>query len=111
MDLADVVARGGIAERIDGDLHAPAANQAVVPAVVVVELKAGDQRRALAQHGQRAAFDLGLDAAAAERAGLAAIVEHEHRRAGLLRRAAARFHEPAQRYPPIAVQRCDKLLQ
>ena len=76
-------------------LHPAAADQAVVPAVVVIELKRGDFGRPSCKIGQRLALDFGLDAAAAERAGLRAVGEDEHRGAGLLRRRAARFHQPA----------------
>ena len=59
-------------------------------------------RPRVVQAEQRPAFDLGLDAAAAERAGLGAVGVDEHRGAGLLRRAAARLDDGAvhARPPP-----------
>src|SRR5439155_17957338 len=73
--------------------HPPAADQSVVPAVVVIEAKGGELRlRGVAGEGaQGLALDLGLDAATAESAGLAAVWEDQHGRPGFLRRRPARL--------------------
>src|SRR5207247_7015889 len=78
---------------------------AVVPAVVVVEVE-GQHAGVIGgvQGVQGAALDLGLDAAAAEGAGLAAVIEDEHGGAGLLRRRAARLHDGAVDARPAALQ-------
>ena len=109
--LIEIIARSAVRQRIDRDLHAAAADQAVVPAVIVIELKAGDLRLAFRQNGQGAAFHLGLDASAAQRAGLRAVVEHQHRGAGLLRRAAARLHQPAKGHATPGLDGGYQLLQ
>lgn len=75
--------------------HPPAADQAVVPAVVVIELKGKQFRAAFGDHAQRAPLNFRLDAAAAEGARLRTIGEDKHRGAGLLRRGAAGFDEAA----------------
>ena len=85
-------------ERVGEDGHAAAADQAVVPAVVVVEAEGehlGFRFAVTAQGSERLAFDLGLDAAAAEGADLSAVGEDEHGRPGLLRRGAARLDDGA----------------
>src|SRR5205823_1589220 len=73
------------------DGHAAAADQAVVPAVVVVEVEAEELRfrAAVTERSQGLALDFGLDAAAAEGAGLAAVGENDHGGARLLRRRTA----------------------
>src|SRR5256885_1374257 len=74
----------------------PAADETVVPAVVVVETE-GEQLGVglgavlAGEHAQGALLDLGLDAAAAEGAVLAAVGEDEHGGAGFLGRGAARL--------------------
>src|SRR5262249_29192622 len=94
-----VVEGGGGAEGVGEDAHAAAADEAVVPAVVVVEAEGQHLAAALAlragQDAQGALLDLGLDAAAAEGAALAAVGEDEHGGAGLLRRRAARLDDRA----------------
>ena len=78
------------------DRHPAAADQAVVPAVIVVEAEGEDFRLAgVVEAEERSPLDLGLDAAAAEGAGLGAVRVDEHRRAGLLRRAAPGLHHRA----------------
>src|SRR5205809_5876089 len=77
------------------DAHSAAADEAVVPAVVVVEVE-DEKLRAIAlviQDAQGTLLDLGFDATSAERAALAAIGEDEHRRPRLLRRRAARLDQ------------------
>ena len=93
--LQDAIVRHVVtrSQRIDQHFHAASANQAVIPAVVVVELKREQLDRATRQQSQRAAFDLGLDATAAECADLRAIGEHEHRRPRLLRCGTACLDE------------------
>src|SRR5206468_760437 len=56
------------------------------------------------QRVQRPPADLGLDAAAAEGAGLRAVVVDDHRGTGLLRSRAARLHDQAPGAGPAAVQ-------
>ena len=83
-------------ERLGEDGHPPAADQAVVPAVIVVQAEGEDFGPAgVVEPEQRPALHLGLDAPAAERAGLRAVGVDEHRRAGLLRRAAAGLDDRA----------------
>src|SRR5262249_56724348 len=84
-------ARGGGEERVGEDAHAPAADEAVVPAVVVVEAEGKHLGLSDAgvEHVQSLLLDLGLDAAAAERADLPAVGDDEHCGAGLLRPPAA----------------------
>ena len=87
---------------LDEHLHPPAADQAVVPAVVVVELKADDFRPCRrSRMRQRLAFHFGLDAAAAQRAGLRAVGEDEHRGARPFA-ASSRAFPPAGSKPPAA---------
>jgi hypothetical protein len=81
-------------QRMSQDGHAAAADEAVVPAVVVVKLEGEDFGAAAGIEAAKGLpLDLGLDAAAAERARLRAVGVDEHRGAGLLRRAAARLHD------------------
>src|SRR5262249_39355763 len=77
--------------------HASAANQAVVPTIVVVEIEGKEfgLAAAVGQDAKRALLHLGLDAAAAERAALAAVGENEHGSAGFLRGRAARLDHRA----------------
>src|SRR5262249_12632786 len=77
------------------DGHPAAANQAIVPAVVVVEVESEDFGLAGAggEDGEGALFDLGLDATAAQRAALAAVGKDQHGGASLLRRGAARLDD------------------
>src|SRR5437763_254351 len=96
--------RGG--ERVSEDGHTPAADEAVVPAVVVVETESEDVRPAARrQDAQGLLFHLRLDAAAAEGPALAAVGEDEHRGAGLLRRRAARLdHRAVDTRPGLFVR-------
>src|SRR5262245_49942664 len=90
------------------DRHASATDQAVVPAVVVVEVEGEDLGPAGGVDGEKGtSLDLGLDAAAAEGAGLGPVREDEHGSAGLLRRAAARLHDGAvdAAAPPVQAGR------
>src|SRR5438552_17152977 len=89
--------------------HPPAADQTVVPTEIVVEGE-GESGRAVArwQCMQSSAFDFGLDAAAAERARLRAVVEDEHRGAGFLRGRAARLGDGAPDAGPASIKRGDK---
>src|SRR5439155_12733928 len=78
------------------DAHAAAADQAVVPAVIVVEREGEDFRAAAGVEGAEGTLlDLRLDAASAEGPALAAVGEDEHGGAGLLGRGAARLDEQA----------------
>ncbi len=90
-----LVVRGVVAgtDGIDEHLHATATDQAVVPAVVAIELERHQLGRAFGEQCQRAAFDFGFDAAAAECSDLRAIGEDEHCRTRLLRRGTARLDE------------------
>src|SRR5262249_60305107 len=72
--------------------HPAAADQAVVPPVVVVEAKGqylGPSARS--QNTEGALLNFGLDAASAQRPALPAVGEDEHGCPGLLRRRAARL--------------------
>src|SRR5262245_16750974 len=95
-------------KRFGHDGHAPATDQAVVPAVIVVQGE-GEQFRlvaAIAQHAQSALLHFRLYAAAAQRSCLAAVREHQHGGPGLLRRRAARLHEGAEDTIAPCVQSC-----
>ena len=83
----DVEMRGGC-ERIDVDVHLPAADEAVLLREVVVEVVV--EQRAAAGRDRFARLPEGvvLVAAAADRADRAAVGEDEHLRAGPLRRRA-----------------------
>src|SRR5262249_39492940 len=88
--------------------HTAAADEAVVPAVIVVEAEGQDAGHAVlaAEDAQGPLLDLGLDAAAAEGAALAAVGEDEHGGAGLLRRRAARLdHRAVNALPSLAEHR------
>src|SRR5262249_5846139 len=83
------------------------ADETVIPAIVVVQAKGMQPRRALVRAGQRAqrlAFDLRLDTAAAERAGLGAIRKNQHGGPGFLRRGAACFHDGAVNTGPPSIE-------
>ena len=96
------------AERVGEDGHAAAADQAVVPAVIVVEAEGEHLRPAAVARPSDAEgtlLDLGLDAAAAEGAALAAVGEDEHGGPGLLRRRAARLDHAQKTHGRPLVQR------
>ena len=86
----------------NADCHPAAADQAVVPAVVVIEVELQQRRIARAEFFERTAADLRLDAPAAERAERAGIRAHKHRRPGDLRRRAAVRRTAQQRGSPAA---------
>src|SRR6185437_14035139 len=92
---AEIIALLGLGQRFDENLHSAAADQAVVPPVVVVELKADHFGAAGIEAGQSLPLDFGFNAAAAERARLRTVGEDQHCGAGLLRRRAARFDQAA----------------
>ena len=85
---------------VDEHFHPAAADEAVVPPVIAVELEREQFGGAVIEHLQRAAFDFGLDAAAAERPHLRAVRKDEHRRTGFLRRRPARFHKSGVAHRP-----------
>src|SRR6185436_356044 len=76
-------------DRLDQDLHPPAADETIVPAIVAIELKLADLALSFRQQSQRPAFDFCFDAAAAKCPGLRAIRENEHRRPRLSRSRAS----------------------
>src|ERR1700730_1346783 len=91
--------------RIGEDGHAAAADQAVVPAVVVVEAKGEDLAATLGigQQSQSALLDFGLNAAASQGPLLAAVGEDEHGGAGLLGGRAARLDHGAENARPASL--------
>ena len=89
---------------IDEHRHPSAADEAVIPAVISVEVKGENLAFAFIQQTQRFAFDLGFHATAAERAGLRTVGKNEHRRPGLLRRRSAGFDEHGIRHRLIVLQ-------
>lgn len=91
--LDEIVEVGFGTEGIDEHLHASAADESVVPAVVVVELEREDFGGALVDQLQGAASDFCFDASAAESADLGAVGEDEHAGAGFLRSRATGFHK------------------
>ena len=100
VEIAHVVPR---ADGVDQHLHAAAADQAVVPTVIVIEMERHDLGPPLVEQEKRAAFHLGFDTAASQGARLRAIREDEHGGPGLLGRRAASFDEGRIRNgPPIA---------
>ena len=81
------------ANRIDQHPHAAAADQSVVPAVVVVQLECEQFGATILQQLQAAAFDLGFHAAPPQGADLGTVGEHQHGRPRLLRSRAAGFDQ------------------
>src|SRR5262245_49291522 len=78
-------------QRINQHLHSSAADQTIIPTVVVVKLKRQQLGFTLIDQPQSTAFDLRFDTSAPQRSGLRSIRKDKHRRAGLLRRRPARF--------------------
>ncbi len=92
------------------DRHPAAADEPVVPAVVVIESKGEDFGSAAGREVmQGLLLDLGFHTPAAESTCLRTVREREHRRPGFLRRrpAGGRDHAPDARLP--AVDRGDEL--
>src|SRR5579871_919744 len=80
------------------DAHAAAADEAVIPTVIIIKME-GQHLGPLAAGGQctqGTLAHLGLDAAAAERAALSPIGEDQHGSSRLLRRRAARLDHGAE---------------
>ena len=103
-----VVRAGGRAgmQRVSNDGHASAADEAIVPPIIVIQLERESGGKAqLGQVVQHAAFDLGFDTAAAEGAGLGPVGEDEHGSTGFLRRRPARRHDRAVDARQAEVQR------
>src|SRR5262245_2996088 len=68
--LPEIVVARYAAKRNNQYLHAPAADQPVVPAILAIQLKLGDVGAARAQHAQSTAYHLCLDTTSAERSAL-----------------------------------------
>ena len=100
-----------ICQRLRDNTHSPTANEAIVPAIVVVKHEGQEFGPSGLKESQRPLFDLCFDAAAAERPALAAVGENQHRRAGFLRRRAARFHQRTENARPTVFQRCQNFRQ
>jgi hypothetical protein len=86
------------ADDLHGHVHDAAADQAVVPAIVVIEAKGEEAALVVSVHqalGAEAHF--GFDASAAERADGFAVLPGRAWRAPILRRAAARADDRAER--------------
>src|SRR2546421_8399426 len=81
----------------------PAADQAVVPAVIVIEPEFQELGLIRMEECDRLLANFRFDTPAAERAEGRAVGEHEHLGALLLRRAAARTDDRAQRDSFVAL--------
>jgi len=106
--ITDVVPRP---DRIDEHLHSPAADESVIPAVIVVQMERDNFRLPLVQEKQRPPFDLGFDAAAAQSPCLGAIGKDEHRRARFLRRRSSRLDQGRKRNRLLVADRCGQVVQ
>jgi hypothetical protein len=102
---------GGVRERLNIDVHRPAADQAVVPAVVVVELEGEQLGRPREQNLDRLHAHLGLDAPAAERSDRLSIGQQQHPRPSRLRRAPPSRDDRAQRHGLPRIRTANELFQ
>ena len=75
-------------------LHATAADESVVPAVVVIEVESEHISAPAPLHLEGSSLHFRFHAPAAERTTLLAACVHEHRGAWFLRRGASRRHQP-----------------
>src|SRR5262249_34185192 len=97
--------------RHDADEHSASADQAVVPAVVVVQQIIQKTGLLLAKKLEGLAPHLGLHAATAEGAHGAIVGTNEHRGACRLRCRAARLDDDAQRGRAAGVVLVDEILK
>src|SRR5262249_51064463 len=89
------VGRGCRNQGVGQDAHSAATDQAVVPAVIIIQAKREHFRPSAvpAEDTQGALFHLGLDATASQGAALAAVGQDQHGGPSLLRRRAARLDQ------------------
>ena len=84
------------AHDLHSDVHISAAEQAVIPAIIMIQAIREKSSRPVAHPAEGLGADLGLDASAAERAESLAIFENEHGRPLILRRTPASADDDAQ---------------
>ena len=81
---------------MNGDVHGAAADEAVVPAKILIELKGEEAVLVFVHELLSAGADFGFDAAAAKGADGIAVAEDEHGSAFALRGAAAGANDGAE---------------
>ena len=106
----------GAIDDLDRHVHIAAAEQAVVPAEVVIEPEGEEPARVslrtpVREQPQRPRADLRLDAPAADRPQRPAVGQHDQHRPLLLRRAAARAHDRADGQGLPGVAAADDLVE
>ena len=85
------------AEHLHVNVHRPAADQPVVPAVIMVEAEREQRGSVHREQFDRAPAHFCFDAPPAERADRPPVADEQHPRPALLRRAPARRDDRAQR--------------